>query len=78
MGIKQIYNDNLRKLPKEYGDVSVMVSWIAIERILLGDEHNLCGFFANIFDCNADIYTVFLRLLFTKRTTLNGLIKTTI
>ena len=25
MGIKQIYNDKLRKLPKEYGDVSVMV-----------------------------------------------------
>ena len=24
MGIKQIYNDNLRKLPNEYGDVSVM------------------------------------------------------
>ena len=24
MGIKQLYNDILRKLPKEYGDVSVM------------------------------------------------------
>ena len=24
MGIKQLYNDNLRKLPKKYGDVSVM------------------------------------------------------
>ena len=24
MDIKQLYNDNLRKLPKEYGDVSVM------------------------------------------------------
>ena len=24
MGIKEIYNDNLRKLPNEYGDVSVM------------------------------------------------------
>ena len=24
MCIKQLYNDNLRKLPKEYGDVSVM------------------------------------------------------
>ena len=24
MGIEQLYNDNLRKLPKEYGDVSVM------------------------------------------------------
>ena len=39
---------------------------IAIELILLDDEHNLCGFFANIFDCNADIYVVFLRLLCTK------------
>ena len=27
MGIKQLYNDNLRKLPNEYGDVSVMVFW---------------------------------------------------
>ena len=26
MGIKQLYNDNLRKLPNEYGDVSVMSS----------------------------------------------------
>ena len=25
MGIKQLYNDNLRKLLKEYGDVSVML-----------------------------------------------------
>ena len=24
MGIKQLYNDNLRKLPTEYGDVSIM------------------------------------------------------
>ena len=25
MGIKQLYNDNLWKLPNEYGDVSVML-----------------------------------------------------
>ena len=25
MGIKQLYNDNLRKLPNEYGDVFVMI-----------------------------------------------------
>ena len=25
MGIKQLYNDNLRKFPNEYGDVSVML-----------------------------------------------------
>ena len=24
MGIQQLYNDNVRKLPNEYGDVSVM------------------------------------------------------
>ena len=42
------------------------VSWIAIELILLDDEHNLCGFFANIFDCNADVDVVFWRLLCTK------------
>ena len=24
MGIKQLYNDNLRKLPNEYRDVSIM------------------------------------------------------
>ena len=27
MGIKQLYKDNLRKLPNEYGDVSVMLPW---------------------------------------------------
>ena len=26
MDIKQLYNDNLRKLPNKYGDVSVMVN----------------------------------------------------
>ena len=26
MGIKQLYNDNLRKLSNKYGDVSVMVT----------------------------------------------------
>ena len=25
MGIKQLYNDNLRKLPNEYGDVSIVL-----------------------------------------------------
>ena len=38
MGIKQLYNDNLRKLPNEYGEVSVMIihgqesrEWTAIK-----------------------------------------------
>ena len=26
MGIKQLYNDNLRNLPNEYGDISVMLA----------------------------------------------------
>ena len=26
MGIKQLYNDNLWKLPNEYGDVSVIIT----------------------------------------------------
>ena len=30
MGIKQLYNDNLRKLPNEYGDVSVMCNLTAV------------------------------------------------
>ena len=25
MGVKQLYNDNVRKLPNEYGDFSVML-----------------------------------------------------
>ena len=29
MGIKQLYNDNLQKLPNEYRDVSVMQSQIS-------------------------------------------------
>ena len=36
MGIKQIYNDNLRKLPKEYRDVSVMTPK---NRICNGDTY---------------------------------------
>ena len=36
MGIKKLYNDNLRKLPNEYGDVSVMY-WknLIPERVVL-------------------------------------------
>ena len=42
------------------------VNQIAIELILLDDKHNLCGFFANIFYYNADVYVIFRRLLCTK------------
>ena len=34
MGIKQLYNDNLRKLPNEYGEVSVMRCFIAVAHVL--------------------------------------------
>ena len=30
MGRQQLYNDNLRKLPNEYGDVSVMFAEVQI------------------------------------------------
>ena len=33
MGIKQLYNDNLRKLPNEYGDVSIMCNSISFYEI---------------------------------------------
>ena len=32
MGIKQLYNDNLRKLLNEYGDVSVMVKLLQLTK----------------------------------------------
>ena len=35
MGIKQLYNDNLRKLPNEYGDVSVMQYSLNFDLILI-------------------------------------------
>ena len=47
MGIKQLYNYNVRKLPNEYGDVSVMYTFLMIlymyiawgkGRKLLGDK----------------------------------------
>ena len=36
MDIKQLYNDNLRKLPNEYGDVSVMVLSFQVLLLPLG------------------------------------------
>ena len=42
------------------------VSWIKIELILLDDEHNLCGFFADIFDCNADVYVFYMAFIMHK------------
>ena len=38
MDIKQLDNDNLRKLPNKYGDVSVMVS---IPRLKMDSEHRI-------------------------------------
>ena len=34
MGIKQLYNDTLLKLPNEYGDVSVMSSNLKVNKTL--------------------------------------------
>ena len=39
MGIKQLYNDNLRKLPNEYGDVSVM-GWRVNFSTFLNEKKN--------------------------------------
>ena len=41
MGIKQLYNDNLRKLPNEYGDVSVMPNSLDAAHIV----DNICIIF---------------------------------
>ena len=35
MGIKQLYKDNLGKLPNEYGDVSVMINKFKSKMFLL-------------------------------------------
>ena len=46
------------------------VRWIAIELILLDDEHKIIymDFFANTFDCNADVYVVgFLAFIMHKK-----------
>ena len=41
MGIKQLYNDNLRKLPNEYGDVSVMNSFSSLMMFSIDFENDL-------------------------------------
>ena len=40
MGIKQLNNDNLRKLPNEYGDVSVRIQQIW-PGLALADSHRV-------------------------------------
>ena len=55
MGIKQLYNHNLQKLPNEYGDVSVMkileniqVSVNMIDRLDITDKYSVkCDFILN-------------------------------
>ena len=42
MGIKQLYNDNLQKLPNEYGDVSVMRFLILPGELHLGGPKPNC------------------------------------
>ena len=46
MGIKQLCNDNLRKLPNEYGDVSVMIS---------NSNRDICILIRNMCILNRDI-----------------------
>ena len=45
MGLKQLYNDNLRKLPNEYGDVSVMPGYYHFKEVCPGElkEISVCG-----------------------------------
>ena len=38
MGIKQLYNDNLLKLPNEYGDVSVMCDKLFVGLLVSGKD----------------------------------------
>ena len=60
MGIKQLYNDTLRKLPNEYGDVSVMVGWpVWIYSILT----QICRFFIDVFALQGNVSTVFKKRL---------------
>ena len=49
MGIKQLYNDNLRKLPNEYGDVSVMLHSVVNKCMALQNEVDILrkGFLIN-------------------------------
>ena len=42
MGIKQLYNDNLLKLPKEYGDVSIMSKNISNDQELIQSDPKFC------------------------------------
>ena len=47
MGLKKLYNDNLRKLPNEYRDVSVMVKEIGnkiLSTFLLYTNSNMFDF----------------------------------
>ena len=41
MGIKQLYNDNSRKLPNEYGEVSVMYN-IRHAVVIVMNEFQVC------------------------------------
>ena len=41
MGIEELYNDNLRKLPNEYGDVSVMSCLLQQKRFKISKDHTI-------------------------------------
>ena len=46
MGIKQLYNDNLRKLPNKYGNISVMPGYYHFKEVVLENLRNFCLFVA--------------------------------
>ena len=46
MGIKQLYNDNLRKLPNKYGNFSVMPGYYHFKEVCPGELKkflSVCG-----------------------------------
>ena len=55
MGIKQLYNDNLRKLPNEYGEVSVMVHSVRLFEIYI----HAGKFFHNVPKCLVKWFIVY-------------------
>ena len=55
MGIKQLYNDNLRNLPNEYGDVSVMYNLKKITPLFCFKTHVLYIIFLKLFSLEQNI-----------------------
>ena len=61
MGIKQLYNDNLRKLPNEYGDVSVMsclrsLIWLSAQYNVHITARYICGVSNTVADAASRVH----------------------